>query len=74
MPEIRLWEIPQRATNLARYFSKIPPDRNPFAEDDFIWVPRSIIEHVTSHPIPDLPEWKKCVVTLPEWFLRKKGL
>ena len=59
-----LWFV--RETPLARLYTKIPPERGP-TESDFIWVPRSIVEHTSKMGAQH-------IVTLPDWFLDKEGI
>lgn len=61
---ITLWFI--RETNDATLYSKVRPDRHP-TEDDEIWIPKSIVENRTKAGIEH-------VVTLPDWFVERKGL
>ena len=61
---MRFWLI--RETELARLYSKVPPERHP-EKDDQIWVPKSIIEHTTKRGIEH-------EVKLPDWFLEKNNL
>jgi len=66
--KVNLWVIPGHMDSvMARRYSKLPPSRQP-ADDDFIWVPLSIIEH-TSRNVGG-----HHVVTLPDWFVEKEGL
>lgn len=62
---VRLWF--ERETELARYYSKVPPERHPMI-GDFIWIPRSIIEHTRKFPSGEHH------LTLPIWFVEKEGL
>ena len=39
-----------------------------------VWVPKSIIEHITRRPAQELNQWDQCEVELPEWFLDKNNL
>jgi hypothetical protein len=61
---LHLWFI--RETDKARLYSKLPPERNPI-EGDFVWIPMSIIEHVSKHG-------DEHDVKLPEWFIQARGL
>ena len=67
--KVNLWIVPGHGsdTAMARRYSKLPPSRNPSAED-FIWVPISIIEH-TSRNVGG-----HHIVSLPQWFAEKEGL
>lgn len=66
--KVNLWKIDGTTdTTLARYYSKLPPSRNPQPED-FIYVPKSIIEGVSQNL------GGHHVVELPDWFVRKEGL
>lgn len=70
--KIRLWFA--RETDLARLYCKIPPERRTLAfiesemSGDFIWIPKSIIEHTSKEPSG------LHIVTLPDWFLEKNQL
>jgi len=61
---MRLWLI--RKTELARRYSKVPPERHP-EESDMLWVPNSIVEHTTKRG-------NEHDVKLPDWFIEKNGL
>lgn len=61
---MRLWLISE--TDLARRYSKLPPERHP-EESDMLWIPKSIIEHTTKRG-------NEHDVKLPDWFIEKKGL
>lgn len=63
--KIRFWFVKQ--TDKARYYSKLPPERNPGAADH-IWIPLSIIEHTTKYPTG------QHIVELPEWFVERENL
>lgn len=62
--QITLWLI--RETELARLYSKIPPERHPEKSDE-IWIPRSVVEHTSKMG-------NQHIVTLPDWFVEKSGL
>lgn len=65
---IRLWLVKQ--TDKARLYSKFNPVGRGATEPDngdLIWVPLSIIEHVTKRG-------SEHEVTLPDWFIEKNGL
>lgn len=68
---IRLWAI--RSTEKARLYCRRQIDtskpgwRSPEVDKDCIWVPLSIIEHVTRLGAEHM-------VTLPDWFVEKNGL
>lgn len=64
---LRLWEMTR--TEKAYRFSKTPPERLP----DPVWLPISVIEHITRYPAA-FGEFRPCDVTLPEWLAREKGL
>lgn len=66
---LRLWQI--GGTDKAFLLSKTPRDRDPHAPG--IWVPRSVIEHITRFPA-QVGEWQEVHVTVPEWIAEKKGL
>lgn len=61
---MRLWLI--RETELARLYSKVPPERHP-EKDDQLWVPKSIVEHTTKRG-------NEHDVKLPDWFIEKNDL
>ena len=61
---MRLWLI--RETELARRYSKVPPERHP-QESDMVWVPKSIVEHTTKRG-------NEHDVNLPDWFIEKNNL
>lgn len=62
--KVRLWLV--RETDLARYYSKLPPEREPTAADK-VWLPRSQIEHTSKRG-------NEHVVTIPEWLADKNNL
>ena len=62
--KIRLWFV--RETEKARLYTKTPPDRHP-EPTEFVWVPRSIVEHTTKRGTEH-------EVELPDWFIEKAGL
>lgn len=59
-----LWLLKETAG--ARFYSKLPPERHPTA-NDCLWIPRSIIEHTSK-------TGKQHIVTLPDWFIEKRNL
>lgn len=61
---MRLWLISE--TELARRYSKVPPERHP-EESDMLWVPKSIVEHTTKRG-------NEHDVKLPDWFIEKNNL
>jgi hypothetical protein len=67
--KLRLWLL--RSTNAAHCFSTVPPDSGRVL--DSLWIPRSIIEHITKRPTT-VEGIMDCDVTVPEWFAEKKGL
>ncbi len=68
MAKVNLWKIEGATdTALARYYSRVPPNRHPQPED-YIYVPKSIIEG-TSQNLGG-----HHVVTLPDWFVQKENL
>jgi hypothetical protein len=64
--KVNLWFI--RETAAARQYSKVPPERHPQEYSDYIWVPKSIIEHTSKNT------GGHHVVTLPDWFVDREGL
>jgi len=50
----------------ARRYSRLPKHRNPTVED-FLWVPKSIVEHTSK--TGDMH-----ILTLPDWFVEKEKL
>lgn len=60
---IRLWYV--RETASAFLYDKLPPDRR--SEGDFVWIPKSIVEHRTKRG-------NEHEVKLPDWFIEKSGL
>lgn len=62
--KVNLWFIAETA-NARQYCRHNRP--NP-ERSDFVWVPKSIIEH-TSQNVGG-----QHVVTLPDWFVQKEGL
>lgn len=62
--EIRLWLI--RETEKARLYCKFPPPED-ILPGDYIWIPRSIVEHTSKRGIEH-------TVKLPDWFIEKEGL
>jgi hypothetical protein len=66
---LRLWQI--GSTEKAYLLSKVPKSRDPHAQG--VWVPRSVIEHITRFPA-EPNEWQEVHVKLPEWIAEKKGL
>jgi hypothetical protein len=64
MPQITLWFV--RETAAARLYTKVPPERNPQA-DDHVWIPRSVVEHTSK-------TGNTHIVTLPDWVVEQKKL
>lgn len=50
----------------------LPKERNQNPKG--IWVPKSVIEHISRTPAAKLGEWDEVLITLPEWLAEKKGL
>jgi hypothetical protein len=67
--ELRCWHT-GRETDKAVRISRIPFERQP-TEDDFIWVPKSIIEGTTTWKSESLGGWKLMVLKLPSWWVDK---
>ena len=67
--KIRLWLV--RETPAARLYSKLPPERNPDPATDYVWIPKSVIEHV-SKLVARKPD--EHTVTLPDWIIQEKNL
>lgn len=63
--KVNLWFHSE--SELARCYAKVPLAKAT-ESSDFVWVPKSIIEH-TSQNVGG-----HHVVTLPEWFVLKEGL
>ena len=61
---IRLWYV--RESSAAVLYTTVPPERHP-GELEEVWVPKSIIEHRTKRD-------REHLVTLPCWFIERKGL
>ena len=73
---VRLWFV--RETAAARRYCKLPKARNP-GQDlmdnvNYVWVPRSVVEHTTKRPSEDGVEWPEHDVELPDWFVEKERL
>lgn len=64
--KVRLWF--REETELARKYSKVPPERVHEYPVSKIWIPKSIIEHTSKEPSG------LHIVTLPDWFVEKEGL
>ena len=60
----RLWFL--RETPLARLYSKLPLDK-PREKSDEIWIPRSVIEHVTKFG-------NEHHLTITDWWADKNDL
>lgn len=64
---LRLWLL--RETELARQFSKTPPDRRPVT----FWVPRSVTTRILKfREVSGMP--RECEVEIEDWFVEKSGL
>ncbi len=63
--KVTLWFI--RETDKARYYSKIPPARNPGPED-CLWIPRSVCSHTSKQPDG------MHIVDVDDWFAEKEKL
>jgi hypothetical protein len=61
---MRFWLI--RETELARLYSKVPPERRGGKECE-LWIPKSIVEHTTKRGTEH-------ELKLPDWFLEKNNL
>ena len=71
--KVRLWFV--RESEKARQYCKVPKSRNPVAASpDFVWIPKSLIEHTTKRPSADGVEWPEHEVTVEEWFGVKEDL
>lgn len=69
--KVRCWIIEQR--DKAIKVSKLPPDRLSTDTMDFIWLPRSQLEHISKDP--PLPNgWIPAIITMPEWLAEEKKL
>lgn len=62
--QITLWLV--RETELARLYSKIPPERHSEKSDE-VWIPKSVVEHTSKTS-------SQHTVTLPDWFVQKAKL
>ena len=38
-----------------------------------IWLPKSLLEHITRHPV-ETGMWRPIEIVMPEWLADKKGL
>lgn len=65
---LRLWQV--AITEKAICVSKTPKDRDP----ECVWLPRSMIEHITRFPQKEPDGWPEIHVKMQEWFAEKKGL
>ena len=68
MIKLNLWQVD--SSEKAYLFSTT---QNHKRDGKQVWIPRSMIEHVTRLP-ERIGEWQQCIVTLPEWIAEKKGL
>ena len=59
-------------TPAAMLVTLLPKERNQNPKG--IWVPKSVIEHISRTPAAKLGEWDEVLITLPEWLAEKKGL
>ena len=62
---ISLWFV--KETELARQYSKLPPERHP-EQSDYVWLPKSQIERTTKFPTGEHH------LVLPLWLVEKHGL
>jgi hypothetical protein len=71
--KVRCWIV--RSTDKAYLFSKLPMSKSP-TDADKVWIPRSLIEHITKQKAPDVLdiEYQECEVSLPEWVAEKNNL
>lgn len=61
--QVTLWL--KLETPMARFYCKHGRE-NP-ADDDFIWIPKSVVEHTSKMG-------DQHIVTLPEWFVQKEKI
>ena len=73
---VRLWFV--RETAAARRYCKLPKSRNPgsdvFGNENYVWIPRSVVEHTTKRPSKDGVEWPEHELAVADWFVDKEGL
>ena len=63
--KLRLWFI--RETEKARLYCKLPPERNPTADDN-VWIPRSVVSHTSKEPSG------LHILEVDDWFAEKENL
>lgn len=66
--KLRLFQIEVRERAIK--FSKTPPGNR---EQDILWIPRSVIEHVSRDKALE-NGWRPCEVTVEDWFAEKNDL
>lgn len=65
MTTVRLWLV--KETEKARYYSKLPPERNP-EPGDMLWIPRSVCHGTMKFPNDEHH------VQVEDWFVEREGL
>ena len=63
---IRLWLISE--TDKARLYSKLPPERMPDPKTDYVWIPRSVVNHTLKLANGEHH------LKIEDWFAEKEGL
>jgi hypothetical protein len=69
MAKVNLWQIKNDRTKAAILFRTLHPDDG----GREVWVPRSVIDHVSRNP-PDKHGVCLCHVTVADWFAEKEDL
>jgi hypothetical protein len=73
---LRLWFV--RESNAARRYCKLPKTRNPGSDihgnENYVWIPRSLISHVQQRPSRDGVEWPEHDVQVDDWFAERENL
>lgn len=73
---VRLWFVRESAA--ARRYCKLPKSRNPGRDipgnANYVWVPRSVVEHTTKRPSADGVEWDEHDVAVQDWFAERENL
>jgi len=73
---MRLWFVRESAA--ARRYCKVPKTRNPGADimgnDNYLWIPRSVVGHTQKRPSLDGVEWPEHDLEVDDWFAEKEKL
>ena len=66
--KLKVYQIGE--SDKAYHISLTPAERAPVT----VWIPKSIVEHISREPQADHNDYQPCVFTLPDWFIKKAGL